>query len=91
MFRRTCGDDARALFCLRARLRVHRAPGFPCALCFLWRDELLAQLGRIRAWRVRTRVSVVIARSERDEAIHSFFMPRYGLLRWPRNDDDRAV
>ena len=32
--RRTCGDDARALFCLRARLRVHRAPGFPCALSF---------------------------------------------------------
>src|SRR5207237_8398722 len=27
-------DYARALFCLRARLRVHRAPGFPFALCF---------------------------------------------------------
>src|SRR5437764_9456642 len=35
MFRRTCGDYSRALvFVLRARLRVHRAPGFPCALSF---------------------------------------------------------
>ena len=38
-------DYARALFCLRARLRVHRAPGFPCALCF--RGAILDQPGRI--------------------------------------------
>src|SRR5438046_5133443 len=30
--RRTCGDYARVLFFLHARLRVRRAPGFPCAL-----------------------------------------------------------
>src|SRR6266481_5791446 len=32
-FRCDRGDYARALFILRARLRVHRAPGIPCALC----------------------------------------------------------
>ena len=34
-FRCDRGDYARALFLLRARLRVHRAPGIPCALCFM--------------------------------------------------------
>src|SRR6266404_5243150 len=34
-FRCDRGDYARALFILRARLRVHRAPGIPCALCSL--------------------------------------------------------
>jgi hypothetical protein len=33
-------------FHFHARLRVRRAPGFPCALC-LSRDEVLAKLGRI--------------------------------------------
>jgi hypothetical protein len=32
-------------FISHARLRVQRAPGFPCALCFV-RAEILAQLGR---------------------------------------------
>ena len=32
-------------FISHARLRVHWAPGFPCALCFL-RDKVRAQLGR---------------------------------------------
>src|SRR5260221_14384483 len=30
----------------------------------------------------------VIARSPCDEAIHSFFLPRDGLLRFARNDDE---
>jgi len=35
-FRFTCGDYARVLcFISHARLRVQRAPGIPCALCFL--------------------------------------------------------
>src|SRR6266404_611445 len=45
-FRCDRGDYARALFILRARLRVHRAPGIPCALCFEGR-EIHARLGRI--------------------------------------------
>jgi hypothetical protein len=32
--RQTCGDYARVLFILDARLRVRKASGFPCALCF---------------------------------------------------------
>jgi hypothetical protein len=38
-----------------ARLRVQRAPGFPCALCFLG-AEIAAQLGRV-ASRERGRAS----------------------------------
>src|SRR6266478_3882794 len=46
-FRCTCGDYARVLcFISHARLRVQRAPGIPCALCFLGRT-VLAPLGRI--------------------------------------------
>src|SRR6476619_4197978 len=33
-FRCDRGDYARVLFISHARLRVHRAPGIPCALCF---------------------------------------------------------
>src|SRR5213080_51208 len=36
-----------AFYFLHARLRVHRAPGIPCALCF--GPMSLAQLGRIHA------------------------------------------
>jgi hypothetical protein len=68
---------------------VHRAPGFPCALC-LREAEILAQLGRI-APRECGGVSGVIARSVSDEAIHSFFLPLYGLLRCARNDGDPGV
>src|SRR5204863_6053650 len=40
-----------AFYFLHARLRVQRAPGIPCALCF--GGQLLAQLGRIHAARSR--------------------------------------
>jgi hypothetical protein len=33
-FRCTCGDYTRVLTTLHTRLRVHWAPGIPCALCF---------------------------------------------------------
>src|SRR6266478_7464622 len=39
-------DYARMLFSLHTRLRVHWAPGIPCALCFLC-AKVLANLGRI--------------------------------------------
>src|SRR6266404_9516863 len=45
-----------------ARLRVHQAPGIPCALCFL-RANGFAKLGRI-APRGRGSMLVVIARSD---------------------------
>src|SRR5258706_14891286 len=32
-FRCTCGDYTRVLSTLHTRLRAHRAPGIPCALC----------------------------------------------------------
>jgi hypothetical protein len=41
--RHTCGDFARVVFPSHARLRVRRAPGFPCALCLsgtmCWQDS----------------------------------------------------
>src|SRR5438093_5920427 len=41
-FRCDRGDYARVLcFISHARLRVHWAPGIPCALCFLWADDFL--------------------------------------------------
>jgi hypothetical protein len=47
--------------------------------------KLPANLGR-NASRECESVSTVIARSPCDEAIHSFSMPHYGLLRFARND-----
>src|SRR6267378_7511512 len=35
LLRCTCGDYARVLISLHTRLRVHWAPGIPCALCYL--------------------------------------------------------
>src|SRR5213595_3282992 len=43
-------------FILHARLRVHRAPGIPCALCFRG-TRFRAQLGRFYAARSRRCVS----------------------------------
>jgi hypothetical protein len=45
-FRCTCGDYTRVLSTLHTRLRVHWAPGIPCALC-LSRAIVLQNLGRI--------------------------------------------
>jgi hypothetical protein len=76
---------AHFLCTLRMRPRVQRAPGIPCALCLERARKFLAKLGRI-ASRERETVSAVIARSSCDEAIHPFFTPRHGLLRFARND-----
>ena len=47
-FRCDRGDYARVLcFISHARLRVHQAPGIPCALCFLWANGFLQNLGRL--------------------------------------------
>src|SRR6266704_3868155 len=47
-FRCDRGDYARVLcFISHARLRAHRAPGIPCALCFLRGERFLQNLGRI--------------------------------------------
>src|SRR5258705_13881680 len=64
---------------LHTRPRVQRASGIPCALSFE-RRALLANLGR-NAPREREFMFTVIARSSCDEAIHSFFTRRNGLLR----------
>jgi hypothetical protein len=73
---------------------VQRAPGIPCSLC--WGTRLYENLGRLASRECET-VFIVIAcdkreafaqGSECDEAIHSFFMPRRGLLRFARNDVD---
>jgi hypothetical protein len=68
VFRGTCGDY-RVLTTNAHGLRVQRAPGFPCALCFPGR-KILSKLGRIaprdRAAMFgeyeRATLSVVIAR-----------------------------
>jgi hypothetical protein len=36
------------LFILHARLRAHRTPGIPCALCFQMAVGSLAKLARMR-------------------------------------------
>jgi hypothetical protein len=59
-FRCDRGDYARVFIFLHTRLRVHRAPGIPCALCYR-RRERFAKLGRNRA--ARSRRCDVIARS----------------------------
>jgi len=57
------------------------SPGIPHALCFLGR-MVLSQLGRI-APRDYGAISVERHCEEQsDEAIHSFFARRDGLLRW---------
>ena len=67
---------------LHTRPRVQQAPGIPCSLS--GGDNAHANLGR-RAPRERGTVSTVIA----SEAIHSFVMPRGGLFRFARNDEDK--
>src|SRR6266446_1061173 len=42
----TVVTNSYACFILHARLRVHWAPGIPCALCFLWAN-VLQKLGQI--------------------------------------------
>ena len=92
LLRCTCGDDARVLYLnSHARLRVHWAPGIPCALVSLG-ETVHAKLGRI-APRGRETMSVsrhceerLVRRSSTseggsDQAIHSFFARRDGLLR----------
>ena len=54
--RRTLGDYARVLHLIsHARPRVHRAPGFPCALCYR-RDKSSAKPRTHRAARMRSHI-----------------------------------
>jgi hypothetical protein len=64
---------------------VQRAPGIPHAL------NGRKVFAKARAHRAARRdiafvIGTVIAREQRDEAIHSYFFPGYGLLRFARND-----
>ena len=70
---------------LHARLRVQRAPGFPCALCFQ-KANVQAKLGRYpRSENVKL-CPTVIARSEATkQSILILHLP-HGLLRYARND-----
>jgi hypothetical protein len=82
-FRCDRGDYARVFIFLHTRLRVHRAPGIPCALCYR-RRERFAKLGRNRTARSRSRILKLECRhceEQRDEAIHSFLARPHGLLR----------
>jgi hypothetical protein len=75
----------RFLMCiLHTRPRVQQAPGVSCALS-LGRNDLQGP-GETRRGNAEVRHEFVIARSVCDEAIHSFFMPHDGLLRFARND-----
>src|ERR1700694_483400 len=70
LFRCTCGDYARVLHLIsHARLRVHWAPGFPCALCYRGRGCLHSP-GAILP-RKCGRMSRRHCEEQRDEAIHS--------------------
>src|ERR1700686_856779 len=49
LLRCTCGDYARVLHLnSHARLRVHWAPGIPCALCFLEAKDFMDNSGAPR-------------------------------------------
>jgi hypothetical protein len=56
------------IFILHARLRVHQAPGIPCALSLIGQD-LLANLGRVTP---RECGAMSQLHCERSEAIHTF-------------------
>ena len=81
-------------FILHARLRVHRAPGIPCAPIFSGR-KIHAQLGRIASrdrggvLEIANQYFAVIARSEatKQSTLSSL---RNELLRSARNDDGGA-
>src|SRR5438876_101334 len=82
-FRCDRGDYARVLcFISHARLRVHWAPGIPCALCFLWADDF-CKTRTHRAAGMRSRIlksDAVIARSKatKQSTLTSW---QHGLLR----------
>ena len=76
----TCGDYARVLcFLSYARLRVHRAPGIPCALG-LQRAGIKEYLAQKIMRREREGVSH--RHCERQRSNPSLHLLRHGLLRW---------
>ena len=82
-----CSYAQPLLHCVRDRgCSAH--PAFPAPSVLKRSRKLLVKLGRNVSRDCET-VSAVIARSTCDEAIHSFFPRRDGLLRRvaPRNDD----
>jgi hypothetical protein len=93
LLRCICGDYARVSISLHTRLRAHRAPGIPCALCYLG-ERFCKTSGDQRRGNAKLRLLAVIARSEAmlsliaSEAIHSQSNGNNGLLRRfaPRND-----
>src|SRR5712671_7749129 len=86
LFRCDRGDYARVLcFISHARLRVHQAPGIPCALCFLRANDF-AKLGRVAPRECGvTSSNPVIARSKATKQ-STLTSRRNGLLRFARND-----
>src|SRR6266850_2458096 len=48
LLRCTCGDYARVFVFSHTRLRVHWAPGIPCALCLSRRERFLQNSGASR-------------------------------------------
>ncbi|HEX9360662.1 MAG TPA: hypothetical protein VF922_03795, partial [Bradyrhizobium sp.] len=76
-----------ACFILHARLWAHRAPGIPCALCLLgeWFLQTSGASRREIAESCFGNWGNVIARSESDEAIHSYTARQHGLLRGARH------
>jgi len=85
---------ARVRFCLcilRTRPRVQRAPGLPCALSVLRRDNEMQNSGRIapRDREVVVTFVAVIARSTCDEAIQLSFLA-FWIASLARNDVEKA-
>jgi hypothetical protein len=63
---------------------VQRAPGIPHAL--KGGESEMHDSGATRREIVKSYLELEQRHCERSEAIHSFFLPRYGLLRFARND-----
>jgi hypothetical protein len=68
---------------------VQRAPGIPHALVF--RGEWIMHNSGASCRGIAEAYFLVIARSEANEAIHSFFLLLDGLLRFARNDGPNSV
>jgi hypothetical protein len=70
---------------LHTRLRVHWAPGIPRALCFQG-EGFMHNSDASRRGIAELCLELRHCEERSDEAIHSFFVRRNGLLRFARND-----
>src|SRR3954462_8422587 len=76
---------------LHARLRAHRAPGIPCALCSFGANWLIETRAHARRdGEGVSEISAVVIASAAKQAIFDLATLRRGLLRFARNDGKKC-